>query len=342
MKKMLLFFVLSVIFVSFISGEKLLILPEIKNPNSIYYPISVNNDLIVVTDAFNIFLYSAKNFNLIKKFGKQGAGPDEFLGWDAGFIWTTLLNDKIIITSRGKVTDYSLTGEYLHEVRTNQGTGFVYRKFKDKYTAYSITRYKGISMGVVNLYDKNFNKLKELIRYEEWISQRQFNPYTYKKPIPKSYKNRLYINDVNNGDIKIFNSDGSLFKLVKYKYDKVRVTKAIQKETIKAYQIDLRVKFLFRSPLEVVKRLKFPDFFPIMKQYDIVDDKIYVLTYKEVRGRHEFIVFNLDGEFLEKKMVSVPHISLTEPFPFTIKNNFIYYLYDNEKTEEWELHRAKL
>lgn len=78
-----------------------------------------------------------------------------------------------------------------------------------------------------------------------------------------------------------------------------------------------------------------------MKQYDIVDDKIYVLTYKSDKEKCEFIIFDRFGKYLGKKMIYVPHISLTEQVPFTIKNNFIYCMIDNEKSEEWELHRSK-
>jgi len=74
MKKgyIILFFFL---FVSFSFAKKVATLPELNNPFGLYIDV----DRIFITEGVTTYIYSSKDYSLIKKFGKEGEGPGEIL-----------------------------------------------------------------------------------------------------------------------------------------------------------------------------------------------------------------------------------------------------------------------
>jgi hypothetical protein len=73
MRKFLLFFMV-LLLITAAHGKKIAQLVELSRPQL----MEVENDKLFVTEGVNIYIYSLKNFSLIKKFGKDGEGPREF------------------------------------------------------------------------------------------------------------------------------------------------------------------------------------------------------------------------------------------------------------------------
>ncbi len=73
MKKIFVFLFL-LLLTSVVYTEKISILKELLQPDG----MAIGNGRIYVTEKTSIYIYSLKDFNLIKKFGEKGEGPNEF------------------------------------------------------------------------------------------------------------------------------------------------------------------------------------------------------------------------------------------------------------------------
>ena len=58
-----------------LNSEKLYEFSDIYKPQQ----IAVDNNYLYVSEGYGVNLYSLKNFKLIRKIGKKGSGPGEFL-----------------------------------------------------------------------------------------------------------------------------------------------------------------------------------------------------------------------------------------------------------------------
>ncbi len=60
------------ILISFLTyGKVVTALEEISQPKM----MSISKDYLLITEGSSIFVYSMKDFSLVKKFGKEGEGP---------------------------------------------------------------------------------------------------------------------------------------------------------------------------------------------------------------------------------------------------------------------------
>jgi hypothetical protein len=76
--------------------------------------IRVDENKIYITENANIYIYSKKDFKLIKKFGKKGAGPEEFrIGFANGMLWISVIPGCIFVHSIGKISYFTTEGKFL-------------------------------------------------------------------------------------------------------------------------------------------------------------------------------------------------------------------------------------
>ena len=119
MKKAIVFLILILLISTFVSGRVIATFPELLNPDR----MEMDENHIYITEGIAINIYSFKSFELIKKFGKKGEGPREF----ARYIGISLNSNKIYINSQGKLSIYSVDGEFIKETKTNSSLtgGFI-------------------------------------------------------------------------------------------------------------------------------------------------------------------------------------------------------------------------
>lgn len=79
-----------------------------------------------------------------------------------------------------------------------------------------------------------------------------------------------------------------------------------------------------------------------MRYFLAADNKVYIRTYREVKGESEFFIFTIEGKLLKRVMLPVEEKDALESYPFTIKDGKFYQLVENEQTEEWELHMVDI
>jgi len=317
-------------------STKAVTLPQLIKPDS----IMIKNHRLYITDQEKIYIYSDKDFALKKKFGKKGEGPGEFKINTAGVVQLQVYvrPDGIIVNNLGRVSFFSLDGDYKKEINVTSGLNFI--PIGKKYVGYSGTkRIKNIQYLTINLYDSNLKKIKEIYSREYYVqTNKNFNLINLGcgnkgRAYYLCYGDKIFIQGEND-TIHVFDKDGKKEYDLKLDYEKLKISENQKMDILEEIEI------LFNSPLmrQLIKEKgKFPRYFPA-RFFKIADDKIYIPTYKKVDKKNEFVVYSIKGKLLEKIFLPLDDRSLILPYPYTINSNKIYQLVDNPETEEWQLH----
>ena len=79
----------------------------------------VNYDRIYILENANIYIYSLKDFKLLKKFGKAGEGPREFKYSKSSQMpmFMSFYKNQLLVNSPMKLTYFDLDGNYKRELR---------------------------------------------------------------------------------------------------------------------------------------------------------------------------------------------------------------------------------
>lgn len=334
--KIICLIMLAVLLITPVQAEKVATLEEIMKPDMFI----VAEDMVLITEKASIYLYSLKDYRLIKKFGKAGEGPREFKIDPFGAPMFVLpYKGKIYVSSHAKVSVFTSKGEFIRESRVMPYQ--VYQPFGDKflYTA-TVPGEKNQNLLTINLSDEKFEKLKEL-----YVSDMTVGPTaSFNFPINAfdfvPYKDKIYIVAGKDGfAIDVFDGNGKKLYRVKKEYERLPVSDDYKKKTKKSFQSGP-----FKQFWEYFKnRLSFKSHYPGIRNMLVDDDRMYVLTYKKKDGKVECIIMDLKGK--EEKRVFVPMEELygMEYYPkYDVYNGHWYTLIENVDEENWELHRMKL
>jgi len=316
----------------FVFGERLATIKGLVRPNT----ITVDNDQFYITDFPTIYIYSLKDFSLVKKFGKKGEGPNEFLTWIPAVL---VDGDTIIVNSVGKISYFTRKGESIKEIKLTGGRN--YKPLGDKYVSYAYLTDNKVEYQTVNIYDSNFNKLKEIHREKFWNQYWQggkMDVVNAKGFIFRIFDDKIFVNR-EDGLIQVFDGNiGNKLREIRHKYKEIKITAADKKEYYDYYKVAPRYKEFY----DVIRpRITFPSNFPPIRYFDVADGKIYVMTYERKEGKSNFIIFDLEGKLLKQVFLPLKNMSVEEPYPYTFKGGKLYQIFDNEN-EEWELHATNI
>ncbi len=268
--------------IGFVFGEKVAVLKEIKNPNPVYYPIIVDGNQVIITDGLNVLIYSLDDYKLKRKFGKSGEGPREFMGFDEGKSVATEVTSKfILVSSLNKLSFYSKSGEYVKEIKLAT-SGWGYKPIGTKLMGFGKVIEEKTAYDTINIYNRDFKIVKELFREKRYLQQnKRINLFAYKRALPLIRGNKIYINK-KNGVFDVFNLMGDKIHEIKPKYQKAKILKNHKEATFQMLKTDPRTKEYY----EIFKaRLEFSNYFPVMRNYNIANGKIYILTYIKMKGK---------------------------------------------------------
>jgi hypothetical protein len=325
------------IFTAPVRAAKIAVFEDIMKPDM----FAVSDERIIITERTSVSIYSLKDFHLIRKFGKEGEGPQEFKISPFGPPMAALpYNGKIYVSSDSKVSVFTNDGEFVSEARVMPFQ--FYRPFGDKFifTAMGTDENKQTVLSI-NLADGKFNKLKELYLSDMTVGPSvKFNfpltPFTF---IP--YKDRLYIVVGKEGfAIDVYDGNGTKLYRIKKDYESVTVPEDYKKKTLKWFQTNPGMKDYWEFFKD---RITFKTDYPAIQNMFVTDDRVYVLTYKQKDGNSEMIVMDLKGK--EEKRFFVPVVSpvgLDYYDKYDIYEGHLYRLVENVDDETWELHKTKL
>ncbi|MCK4762749.1 MAG: hypothetical protein KAW12_11185 [Candidatus Aminicenantes bacterium] len=325
-----------------LSPEKIAVFPNIYQPSM----MNISGDEIYILDGFSVKIYSMKDYRFLREFGKKGEGPGELLTTSDTGLTMIVIENNILLNSVYKIVIYNRIGKILKE-----------KKFRDYLVEavpingnYVLTFYKWIdeaAHAITKLSDKNFKEINEL--YKTKLPQ---NHKIKKISIPplctyvRTTKDRIFLFDQQKDAIKIFNGKGNPKTDITFKYDKIMTTQ-IFKDKIMNYL--LSTPALKRLPENIRKRylerVYTPNILPVFKNSWIINNQIYIHTYREKQNKGEFLILDFSGKV--EKVLYLPgsaklNIRINPASIFTFHKGKYYYLLENLDQEEWELHVIQL
>lgn len=322
---------------SFQLAAQVVPLPGLINPDS----ITVDNHHIYITDRETIYIFSVVDFKLKTKFGKEGEGPKEFKINPAGVakLLVNIRNDMIIVNSVGRISFFTKDGKYLKEVQIGSAYAGNLKQIGHHYVGYSISRKTKIWYLTINLYDAAFHKLKEICRTEYYVqANKRFNLLKLgsgnaRLAVYTVYNEKIFVEGHENV-IHVFDKKGDEEYVIKLDYDRLKVSEKNKKEILE----DLYTLYTGPTMRGLIKEKGyFPEYFTA-RIFKIADKQIFIPTYKKQNGKNEFIILDLKGNVKKRVYLPFKDRKLLLAYPYSIKGNKLYQLFDNDETGEWELH----
>ena len=251
---------------------------------------------------------------------------------------------ELVCGSIGKISVYTRDGVFKKVVKPAPYSILCHREniepLGDGYVSIQEKRTENLSEFAATIYDSNFNRLKEFYRFDAniWRRGKKYNPVKYTQYFRKVYVygDKIFVNTQNDkGDILVFDRTGKQLYSIIHEYERVKFTEKDKKKWL--------ADFLLETYKPIYQRLKdrwiYPDNFPAWQKFQIVDDKIYIQSYKRnKKGENKFFIMELKGKLLKELEVPLAEVYAFTPYPYTINRGKIYQLVENKDTEEWELH----
>jgi hypothetical protein len=313
-------------------GEVVAGLEGVLKPETIY----VDSDRLYLIENFSVFIYSLEDYRLIKKFGRKGEGPREF----NSFLRINVHKDKLFINSRMKLSIYSKKGEFISEMRPGSNS-WMFKPLGNHYVGYAPKMEDKKGYSTLNLYDHQLKKQKELIcKPYPFRRGGRINPLTALRRPPFYISSGLvFIEGVKEGVIECFDIEGNRVRSITPAIKPTKCTAEREKELRRFFASDHRFKGVWE---EVKSRIVFSKHYPLFKHFAVVDGAIYVVTYKQSAGTHDFECFVLDlkGNPVKHTHVTILNNSVFEgdEFPYCIKDGKLFQVVENPDDEEIQLH----
>jgi hypothetical protein len=311
-------------------GERITTFPQLSNPEL----IRVGENLICINEGAVLFLYDLNDFKLLKKFGRRGEGPGEF----SSDLDINILKEKIMIESQGKLSFYSLKGDLIKEMRRSPK----YRRLKileDRYVASSGILSKDVYHNVAKILDADFNELKTFYHDEAMYHQKkQGTNYASTWDFDVSEK-KCFIVGSSDFKIDVFNKNGDSLYTISPPYKRVK----FPQEFIDAWFKRIKRRRGMNFYEYAKKKVRWPEFFPAIRDLMVDNGHVYVITWRKKEQEHEFFIFDLEGKLVKKTFIPLQDYDEgVALFPYSLKNNYVYQLIDNEEEEVWELQRFSI
>jgi len=328
-------------------------LPDVGKPSM----ISVNGNELYVGEGCVFSVYSLKDFSLLRQFGKKGEGPGELIERPNYPNKITVLKDRIFVTGIGKVISFSRDGKFQKEFKTHQRVIQllpVGKNFVAKERGFAEDGKTAIMM--INLYNSEMKKIKEIYR-QDWVRQgsgtalRLNLGFDFVSFVVENDK--IFIDKSPEGFvIDVFDSNGNKLYGIKNEYEKLPLTSAHKEQLVNMVKNDPAIKRDVKraggwNELMKVFTLEFPEFFAPIKGIEISGKKIYARTFEQKDGKEKYVVMDLKGKviktlYLPAKLETGLLAQLAGCKLFSISDERLYYIKENEEDEQWELHVEKL
>ena len=337
MKRGIVFLALILMVFSTLSfGKKLATLPGLLRPNFIV----LDDQNIYICHGAEVRIYSRKDFSLKGSFGKAGSGPQEFQGGPGGGValFVSPQKENLLVSSIGKASIYSKEGKYISETRIPAGGMMIglFQALGDKFVGMGLAPGEDESIAfTLNLFDSGFKKIKE-IRKQDFMKKKSF---TFPTVNPTFFVSNDKIVTVAGKDfvLNILDGEGNIVTTITRDYDRLSVTDSYKNDVLGYFKEVAKDRFEF-----VKSMLKFSDKFPAIQNFVVNDGKIYIQTFVKEDDKYEFFIYDLDGKFLKRLFIHVNYPNILSPSPYTIKDDTLFQLVENEDEEEWELHAQEI
>ena len=353
MKSIKIIFLLLILSGMLVPTENLGVLDEVMKPSV----IDIHKDRLFVVDKEQVHVYSMKDLSLIKSFGKRGEGPGEYKIIPNFPLSLKAFDEFLIVESIDKLSYFTLEGKYIKEKRklpllvkiSEIGKNYIGRRIIQPQDG-------SLSTSALKIYDSEFKEVKELYK-QKFLQQGAFPNLRF--DLGKDFllyqvaDNKIFVEKSDKDFlIDVYDFKGNKLYEIKKEYKKAPISSNDKSLMIKDLEMDPQVQrqlkaFGFKWN-EFSKNFKydFPDHYPPIKTMDIVNNKIYIKTFKTKDNKIETIIMDLKGKVLKTTFIEptgkewIMALMLGVRLE-TIHNDKIYYIQESED-EEWELFVQKI
>jgi hypothetical protein len=318
-------------------SQKKIPLPRILAPEL----VRVDETQVYITEGANVNIYSKKDFSLVKRFGKRGEGPREFLigGGTFGWLWIVIRPDSIFIHSMGKISYYSKKGVFMKERKIPIAYTPALQPLEDRFVGNGFLTENNRKYWTTNIYDAQLKIKKEMYRYERaFYEGRSIDPYGLKTPDFYIYGNKIFIADtVETGAVYVFDKNGNKLYTITPEYERIKITEKDKESARYHYNIGTHKNLYNRYK----NKFEFPQYFPAMRFMIVDHGKIYLMTYKKKDGATQFLILDVKGKLLKKVFLPVKDLDVQYRCPFDIDDGKLYHFVELEE-EGTELHITEI
>lgn len=285
-----------------------------------------------------VVVYSRKDYRPLIRFGRPGQGPGEF----SLILRTYVSPESIMITTSERISIFSHQGKLQEEIKNPRlypiiklENGFFQKRYQRDFITYEIL-------------DDKFKKKKEL--YSARSEDMPGDPKTNKRIgnlvhhhnhglLTQHY---IVIGDTQKGFyFKIFDHEGRLIREISHQVKRRRV-KAEDKKMIMGELIERAKKSRKWELLKSRVNYIFSEYFPAYFDFFVQDEKLYVFGYPLPNERQHVSIVDIKGKLLSKKIIPYIGSNYFRNQMYFIYKGFLYYLFDNEESEKWELRAVKI
>jgi hypothetical protein len=305
--------------------------------------IHLHNGRFYVADFPSIYVYSAEDYRLIKKFGRQGEGPREFIR----LVRLHFTDQHVIVQSEGRLTYYDHKLDYIKEQKISQHANRGLEIIKNGFIMARNQIKEDDNAGndiqqLLELCDPEGKAVKELYRKRYYFKITQDVNAIYLPEVERRagvrfhvFDEKLFIEgeDGETGNIYVLDFNGKKRYTISHSYSKLKVTER-HKQAVGEW-FEMKRRRLFKI-LQERKQIWYPEYFPMVHYFSIFDGIIYTIPYKLEQGKCLLHKFRPDGTFIGKLPVPLVKDTIFSFSPFTIKGNTIYQLVESDDGD-WAL-----
>jgi hypothetical protein len=324
---------LMLILATCLNGAKTFPLEDLPNPRQ----ITGDDRHIYITEDVSVSIYSMKDFSFIKRFGRQGEGPGEFKVSPDEPMALCVLKDELMVRSKGRFAYFSKVGEFKREIRTKPGYAMTLQPHGEQFLGVSVVNEdKGYI--TLNIYDNQFNKVKEAYRIEEELQLTGKRVVFHFLQLPPalatsfaSYKGRIYLTWGKDDKLKIFDSTGKPVHTISPVLKKIALSAAYKEKVKEHYKNDPDIpKPIYQR---MYKNMVYPEYFPAIRDLRIDGGQIYLVTYHRQKDKTLTLVYDLNGKLLKKIYLPLLEMDTIRFYPFFIRHGKLYQLSEDEDEE---------
>lgn len=344
MKKLILL-ILILLLVSYVFPGSRGNLPVVLKPEM----IKVSADELYVVEGASILVYSLQDLSLKRKIGRQGEGPGELKVTANWYNNVTVFPERILIDGLDKIVFFTKEGKLLIEKKKPMvisqvvpvgknfaGVNWTYIEDKVQYQC-------------LYLCDENLRKIKELVRQVSPVQsvsrETEMIPDALNFAV---WQDKIFVEKSREGFvIDVFNNRGERLYQVKKMHTKIPINEAHKEAAIEKFKKDPFVRQIGFEDFKRFTKLVWPDFLPAIRDIAVLNNKIYVRTYKKQAGKEEWLILDLKGNKLNTLYLPVVDNAPLMAHMLGVKyhsiyDNKLYYIKEKEDTEEWQLHITEI
>jgi hypothetical protein len=333
-----------------IEGKKLATLKEVVNATD----MEINGEELYVLDEVVVYVYSLKDYRLLRKFGRKGYGPGEMVYHRITVVLMELFQDNVYLYRMFKLVTYSKDGKLKGEkifrfgitqvIPLENGIAIVKLRLPNQYVAGD----EKFGTLTLLLFDPELKKSKEIFQKkylgrDVWKEMKYDIFRTSRNWIVRSSEKQLFLFDIQKGSrILTFDLEGNPTDPIFLDLPKVIIPEKFKSAVLKWIKGDPYLKVITG---EWNLKILFTPHFPLLRNFTVKNNRIYCQTYIKKDNLSLFYIFNLKGKCLKKVFLPSSERELIRYGTnriYDFSNNKYYYLNDNEEEETWELYCAEI